>query len=90
MAKYPCPCCGFLTLDEKPPGTYYICPVCFWEDDRVQFDDPDYRGGANRGSLREARENYRRIGAIDENSLRHVRAPLADEVPPSSKVGSDE
>lgn len=26
-----CPCCGFLTLDER--GTFEICPVCFWEDD---------------------------------------------------------
>ncbi|MFF1770133.1 CPCC family cysteine-rich protein [Streptomyces sp. NPDC058249] len=28
---YGCPCCGFLTLDER--GSYEICPVCFWEDD---------------------------------------------------------
>ena len=35
--RYACPCCGFLTLDEAPPGTFAICPVCFWEDDDVQF-----------------------------------------------------
>ncbi len=29
--RFECPCCGYLTLDER--GTYDICPVCFWEDD---------------------------------------------------------
>jgi hypothetical protein len=29
--------------------------MCGWEDDPVQFDDPDYRGGANADSLREHR-----------------------------------
>ncbi|HDR7601985.1 hypothetical protein EXW32_12200 [Bacillus mycoides] len=22
-------------LDEKPPGTYGICDICFWEDDEI-------------------------------------------------------
>jgi hypothetical protein len=57
--RYPCPCCDDLTLQEPPPGTFAICRVCGWEDDRVQFRDPDYRGGANRVSLREARETFR-------------------------------
>lgn len=57
--KYPCPCCGFYTLDNEPPGAYQICLVCWWEDDNVQFHDPDYRGGANRESLNEARAAFR-------------------------------
>ena len=57
--KFICPCCGQKTMDEKPPGTYQICPVCGWEDDAVQFRDPDYRGGANMCSLNEARAKYR-------------------------------
>jgi hypothetical protein len=60
--RYPCPCCDDLTLQEPPPGTFAICKVCRWEDDRVQFRDPDYRGGANRVSLREAREAFRQRG----------------------------
>lgn len=40
--KYTCPCCGYKTLDEEPPGTYDICSIFFWEDDGVQYDDPDY------------------------------------------------
>jgi hypothetical protein len=50
-------------LDEQPPGTYEICRECGWEDDYVQFRDPDYRGGANSESLREARENYVNYGS---------------------------
>ena len=63
--EYPCPCCGQLTLEEKPPGTYLICRVCHWEDDPVQFDDPSYTGGANRVSLEQARENFRAFGVSD-------------------------
>ncbi|MCS6814521.1 MAG: CPCC family cysteine-rich protein, partial [Cyanobacteria bacterium] len=29
---YPCPCCGYLVLSQPPPGTYLVCPICFWED----------------------------------------------------------
>ncbi|SCP95809.1 CPCC family cysteine-rich protein [Anaerobium acetethylicum] len=61
MGKYKCPCCGNYTLAEEPPGTYEICMVCEWEDDRSQFLDPDYRGGANRLSLNEARRNYEKF-----------------------------
>lgn len=42
--KYTCPCCGYKTLDEEPTDTYAICKICFWEDDGVQFRDPDYQG----------------------------------------------
>jgi hypothetical protein len=58
-----CPCCGRPSLDEEPPGTYIVRPGCGWQDDYVQFRDPEYRAGANRESLREARENYRRFGS---------------------------
>ncbi|MDD4807476.1 MAG: CPCC family cysteine-rich protein [Oscillospiraceae bacterium] len=36
-----------------------MCPVCGWEDDGVQLDEPDLEGGANEMSLNEAREAYR-------------------------------
>jgi hypothetical protein len=63
---YPCPCCHNRTLSEQPPGTYEICPVCFWEDDPVQFEDEDYDGGANSVNLRSARKNYHAFGACCE------------------------
>jgi len=53
-----CPCCGFETLEEAPPGTFDICVVCGWEDDNVQFDDPDYGGGANVDSLRQHQDRW--------------------------------
>ena len=45
-------------MDEKPPGTYDICDLCGWEDDAVQFAEPDYEGGANGESLREAQHRF--------------------------------
>lgn len=56
--KFKCPCCGQNTLLEKPPGTYQICPICHWEDDYVQFYNPNYKGGANKNSLNEARKKF--------------------------------
>lgn len=56
---YACPCCGYKTLLQKPPGTYEICHVCHWEDDGVQYYDPDYVGGANQDfSLRIAQKYF--------------------------------
>jgi len=71
--KYTCPCCGYKTLTEPPPGTYDICPICCWEDDAVQFDDPDYAGGANTVSLRQAQINFLKSGASESKFLRIVR-----------------
>jgi Cysteine-rich CPCC len=68
--RFPCPCCDHLSLDEPPPGTHAICEVCRWEDDRVQFRDPDYAGGANRVSLREGRANFARYGKSDTDRPR--------------------
>jgi hypothetical protein len=78
---YACPCCGYLTLSEPPPGTYEICDVCFWEDDAVQFRDLDYEGGANTVSLRQARESFRLHGVSELRFRAEVRPPLPDERP---------
>lgn len=78
---YACPCCGYLTLGEEPPGTFEICPVCGWEDDEVQFRDSAYEGGANSVSLDQARQNFAAFGAIDKESLGSVRKPRPEEIP---------
>ncbi|MFW1771757.1 CPCC family cysteine-rich protein [Acinetobacter baumannii] len=49
--SYPCPCCGYLTFDDLTYGSLEICAVCFWEDDNVKNEDPDYMGLANGISL---------------------------------------
>jgi hypothetical protein len=79
--KHPCPCCGYQTLREPPPGTFETCPECCWEDDNIQFDDPTYGGGANRVCLRQARKNFRRHGVSDKRRRRNVRLPRPDEQP---------
>jgi hypothetical protein len=80
--RYPCPCCAFLTLSSPPPGSYGLCPVCYWEDDPIQFDNPDLAGGANLESLRQAQSNMREFGASSRNSLRSVRPPHPEEIAP--------
>ncbi|MFI0899728.1 CPCC family cysteine-rich protein [Streptomyces sp. NPDC020983] len=76
--QYPCPCCGHRVLD-KMPGSFHICPVCFWEDDDVQFRWPTAAGGANRVSLIEAQRNYQSFGACDQHGRKYVRPPAEDE-----------
>jgi rubredoxin len=79
--NYACPCCGYLTFDEDPPGTFEICPICGWEDDEIQFNAPDCVGGANKVSLNQARKNFAIFNAIDKESLGSVRGPLPNEIP---------
>ena len=77
---YLCPCCKFKTLYAR--GAYEICPVCFWEDDgQDEADAERVLGGPNYSlSLRQAQANFKRIGAVEERVLPHVRAPLPDEI----------
>lgn len=70
---------GYKTFTEEPDGSYIICPVCFWEDDPVQLENPDLAGGANRTSLRQAHKNFMEFGACDEGMRRKVRLPNDDE-----------
>jgi hypothetical protein len=70
-----------LTLAHRASGTYEICPVCFWEDDASQNEDPDYPGGANRPSLREARDKFAKFGAIEERFTEDLLSPRPNECP---------
>lgn len=78
--KYKCPCCGYYTFLSKPIGEYDICPVCFWEDDPYQSDNHDIEGMANTVSLNQARENYKKFGACQEDMIKYVRPPQEDEL----------
>lgn len=79
--RFACSCCGFLTLPEEPPGTYAICPVCYWEDDYAQGIDPTLSGGANVPSLRSARAVFAECGAVEDRFVALVRDPLPEEHP---------
>lgn len=75
--KYVCKCCGCAALDSA--DEYDICPVCFWEKDRTQESNPEYKGGANSVSLNEARKNYAEFGACEKRFAENVRKPYAVE-----------
>ena len=82
--RYPCPCCGYLTYPEPVDSQemrFGICEVCFWENDNVQRDDPDYAGGANTMSLNEARASFKKYGATDPDKVAFVRPPRPEEKP---------
>jgi hypothetical protein len=59
---YSCPCCGYMTLKEL--GEYFICAVCYWEDDGT-ITDITY-SSVNNMTLGEARDNFYRDGVILE------------------------
>ena len=76
---FPCPCCGYLTLSE-PPGSYDICPICFWEDDVVQLRFVTLSGGANTVSLVDGQKNFAAIGASEDRLREHCRQPSDTDV----------
>ena len=73
--KFFCPCCGYKTLNEEPPGTYNICSICFWEDDPYQFKEWNYSEGANKVSLIQGQKNFEAFGACDRDMVKNTRKP---------------
>jgi hypothetical protein len=68
----PCPICKTLSFCSQDfPGSYLICKECGWEDDNLQYYDPDYEGGANDVSLNQARENYKLYKISDPRKTEH-------------------
>lgn len=82
MMKYPCRCCGNLTLPvPSAEAVAYICPVCLWEND-VFIQSDDEPSDENHGmTLNEAKEKYLRFKAVGEYEYLSPRAPKADELP---------
>lgn len=72
--SYACLCCGYLTLPQPPPGTWDICPVCFWEDVPI-----DAGWIQNQVALRQAQRTFLQIRASHEDWLEDVRPPAAAE-----------
>ena len=58
-----CPCCGYLTTPPGMDGFAEICNVCFWENTGE---------GANHITLKEAQENFKKYGAMDQGALKFV------------------
>ncbi|MCI1982010.1 MAG: hypothetical protein LKJ45_02485 [Oscillospiraceae bacterium] len=51
-----CACCGEYSLPSD--SEFEVCPICGWEDDDIQNNDPQFEGGANDMSLEQARKEY--------------------------------
>jgi Cysteine-rich CPCC len=77
--KFTCPCCGYKTFSHPPNGSFEICEVCFWEDEEAQLEDPDFRGGANKVSLRQGQMNFLAFGASEKQMIINVRPPKVSE-----------
>lgn len=81
--RYPCHCCGYLTMDHGGTCSFDICPICKWEDDNVQLGNPDFTGGANKMSLNQAKANFAKYGAKSFEDVKRARKPLPEEIPQS-------
>lgn len=55
-----CPICEKHQFDDS----YEICPVCFWENDDYQYDNPDSMGGANSLSLNDYKKRWNKLNEI--------------------------
>jgi hypothetical protein len=73
--RYPCPCCGYISLIDGP-GKNDICPICFWEDDVSQLRFPTTTG-ANHISLIEAQKNYINFGVSEVRFASDIRKPTS-------------
>ncbi len=78
MKKYTCPCCGHMVFN-SPPGSFEICPICFWEDDIVQLRYVNVRG-ANKVSLIDGQKNYIDFGACMRDLVDYVRKPNKKDI----------
>ena len=78
-----CPCCGYRTLPPAPPGSYDVCPVCYWLDDLVGFHYPEAESDYTHVSLAEARENVREFGASTRAVVERTREPVDAERDPN-------
>jgi rubrerythrin len=84
-----CKCCVFPRDD-----TYYICPVCDWEDNASDNRNPDEGGGANGVSLNEYRAEYRKlnkdVGIPIDRSIIPLMCPVCGEYEFSEEHDFDE
>jgi hypothetical protein len=59
-----CPCCGYYTLEKI--SEYFICAVCFWEDDGSLGTN---YSSVNRMTMEQAKINFSIFKAVNEGSL---------------------
>ncbi len=64
VEKIKCPVCGKYEFEEE--GDFDICENCGWQNDPLQMKDANYRGGANKESLNEAKKIYAETGKYEK------------------------
>jgi hypothetical protein len=69
---FTCPCCGYKIFTEKPEIAIEQCRICKWKH-YSEFDDPIFKiKTCNNGvSLKEAQENFNKIGVSFREALNH-------------------
>lgn len=65
-ADTPCPCCGNITIPYGGDALAYICPICRWEIDLFIQSDDEPSDQNHELTLNQARENYKKFGAVKE------------------------
>ena len=74
-----CPCCGYNTFNPEKRLELEICPICFWEDDPLQFNDPALEFSCNLVSLVQAQKNYEELGTSEPDMKRYCKKPQKDD-----------
>jgi hypothetical protein len=75
--KYTCPCCGFKVFDDVP-GSFEICPICYWEDEAKQLRYP-LETGANTFSLVQSQINFEKHNVSNPELKLLVRPVSSDD-----------
>ena len=76
----PCPCCGCITIPNHGDALAYICPVCLWEIDLFIHTENESSDQNHGLTLLQARENYKKFGAVLPGLKRYCREPREDEL----------
>lgn len=63
-----CPCCDYNTLEKR--GEYFICPVCFWEDDGDI--NTNRFSSVNKMTLEDAKHNFKLFGVVKKEFLKFL------------------
>ena len=75
VGNSPCPCCGYITIPNNGDALAYICPVCFWEVDLFIKADDEISDQNYGLTLKEARNNYIKFGAVLPRFKENCRKP---------------
>ena len=69
-----CPICGKYQFEDSDD----ICPVCFWENDEVQYKETDFYGGANNLSLNDYKKRWNKLSNIMPKLINKYKASKTD------------